>query len=98
MLTDEHAIPAGLIRSLNDELVQVLDHMLAFGIVRTDIGWDVGENRVLPEVVLDNLWDVRVNDLIVCNARPRSVCKRDAAGPIDLHNARHAEHRVGAER
>src|SRR5258708_26872947 len=53
--SDEHAVATGSVDSLDNQLLDVLEHVLAVGLDRTQVGLDVGQDGVLVEVVLDDL-------------------------------------------
>ena len=95
---DQHAVAAGLVGRLDHQLVQVLQHVLPLRIAPAQEGRHVGEDRVFAQVVPDHLRHVGVHHLVVGDAVARRVGQRHAAGAIGVHQARHAQHRVGAER
>ena len=56
------------------------------------------EDRLLAEVEPDHVRHVRIDRLVVGDAGADRVGERDAAGAVGREQARHAEHRIGAER
>ena len=61
------------------------------------VGFDVRQDRLFAEVVLDDPWNVGVDDLVVRDAGPDRVGEGDVARAVGVHQARHAERRVGPE-
>src|SRR5712692_8976889 len=93
----EHAITTGFVRGFHNEVMQVFDHVLTLVIIPTNIGGNIGENYIFSQVVFNDLWNIRINDLVVSNAGPRRVCEGDTSGAVDVHQAGNAKHRVGTE-
>ena len=71
--------------------------MLALVGLTADERRHVGEDRVLAEVVADDLGDVGVDRLVVGDPCSRRVDQRHVAGPIGIHEAWHPDNRVSAE-
>jgi hypothetical protein len=94
---DEHAVAAGLVGGLDHELPNVLDDVFKLLVVPADVGRHVGNDRVFAKVVLDDPGNVRIDDFVVRDARPRRVGKGDPPCFVDFHETWHTQHRVGAE-
>ena len=76
---DQHAVAAGAVDFLDDQLVQVREHVVA---LLGDVGMNVGtlcEDRLLAEVEADHLRHVRIDRLVVGDAGADRVGERHAA-------------------
>ena len=85
MRTDQHPVATGFVGRLHDQFVQVLDHVLEIIVLRTNVSRHVGKNGRLIEIILNDAWNVGVNNFVVGNTRPRRVGQRDVAGFVNLH-------------
>ena len=94
---DEDALAARLARRLDDHLLEPVEHVLALLGVRHQVGRDVGQDRLLGEVVADHLRHVVVDRLVVGDARADRVDDRDRARPVGAHQPGDAEQRVRPE-
>src|SRR3546814_11330700 len=65
--------------------------------LRTAPGRHVVQDWLLAGVELDDPGHVAVDRLVVGNAGARRVGDSDAAGPVDVHDPRHPQHRTGIE-
>ena len=61
-------------------------------------GLDVGQDRLLGQVVPDDRRHVGIERLVVGHAGADGVGQRDVAGPVGVEQPRDPERRVGAER
>ena len=95
--THQHAVAARFVGGLYDELVEVGEHMLSFLVVETAVARHIGQDRILVEVVLDEVRHIGIDDLVVRHAGPRRVGERDIALDPRLEQAWYAEHRSGIE-
>ena len=78
---DDHAPAAGLAGRLDDELVQVVEHVLQHPV--SEAGrWHVLQDRLLAEVEADHLGDEAVDGLVVGDTGAEGVRDRDAAGAV----------------
>ncbi len=95
---DQHAVAAGAVRLLDDQLGEMVEHVVAILLPVQQVGRHVGEDRLLGQVEADHLRHVRIDRLVVGDAGADRVGERDPPGAVGGEQARHAEHRVGAER
>ena len=72
----------------------MLEHVPPIRIHRAQVGLDVGEDRVLVEVVADQLRHERVDGLVVGDAITQRVGDRDVAGAVGVDQARHSDQRL----
>ena len=94
---DDDAVPTRAVDRLHHQLVEALQAPLAdVGIVEP-VRLDVGQDRRLAEVVLDQRRDVGVDQLVVGHAVADRVGDGDVAGPGRVQDARAADDRVGPE-
>src|SRR3954463_15183725 len=93
----EHSIAPGLIGGFHHKLVQVFQYVPAFSIVPADISWHIGENCVLAKIVLNDFWNIGVDDLIVRDASSRSVRQSNTARAVDVHQSGHAKEGIRPE-
>jgi hypothetical protein len=61
------------------------------------MGRYVGKYHVLVQVILDDVRQVGIHGLVVCNAGPGCISERYPAITVNIHQARYPEGRVGAE-
>ena len=84
----EHAVAAGCADRLDDELVEVGQHVAELRRLAAEEGLDVGQDRVLAQVVADDLRHVGVNRLVVGDAGAGRVADHHIAGPVGVEQAR----------
>ena len=65
--------------------------------VGSEVGGDVGQRRLLVEVVANHLRHVAVHGLVVGDSRADGIGQGHPPLPVDLEQPRHAQHGVGAE-
>ena len=94
---DEHAIAAAFVGSLDDEFVEIFEHVLAIRIAPAEIGGNVGQDRLFALVVADHVRDVGVDDFVIGHAVAWGIGERDAAISVGFHQSRDAEEGIGAE-
>ena len=85
---DQHPVAAAAVDGLDDELVEVLEHVAAVGLVHAEVGRHVAEDRLLAEVVADHLRHVAVDRLVVGDAGAGRVRERDVARAVGVEQAR----------
>ncbi len=95
--SDEDAVAPRLVGRLHDQVVEVGEHVLALAVVQAHEGLDVGHERLLAEVVVDQGGNVGVEHLVVGHAGAGGVGDGHVAGPPRRHQPGHAERGVGAE-
>ena len=64
----DEALAAGAVDRLDDQLVEAVEHLLQGGRLVEPPGVDVAQDRVLAEVVADQLGQVGVDELVVGDA------------------------------
>src|SRR5260370_20507203 len=62
---DEHAVAARPVHGLDDQRVELLEHVAAIGVDSAEIRLDVRQDRVLAEVVANDARHQRVNHLVI---------------------------------
>src|SRR6185436_5537555 len=62
---DHDALATGAVHWLHDEIVEAIQYLLASFVILQPPGIDIGENRVLTKVILDQIRDVGVDQLVV---------------------------------
>ncbi len=95
---DQHAVAAGAVGFLDDELRQMREHVIAILLAMQEIGRNIGEHRLLGQVEADHVRHVRIDRLVVGHAGADGVGERDPPGAIGGEEAGHSEHRIGPER
>ena len=95
----EHdAVAPRLVGRLHDHVGEVVHHVAELGLLAAHPRGHVGDDRILAEVVADDLRHIGVDGLVVGDARAGGVDEGDVAGPVGVHDAGHAHERVGAKR
>ena len=94
---DQHAVAARFIGRLDDQFMQMRQHVLAVFRVAALPGRHIGDARLFIEVVLDNFRHPGVHHLVIGHACARRIGQCDFARAPGAHQARHAEQRVFAE-
>ena len=94
---DDDALAAGAVDRLHHEFVEPVEHLLAMTGVFAAPGVDVGQDRLLRQVVADEVGQVGVDELVVGHAVTDRVGDRDIAAPCRVEQAGHAEHRITPE-
>lgn len=95
--SDDDAHAAGAVDGLHDQLVDLVEDRLQLARLVGAVRLHVGENRFLGEVVADEVGDVGVEELVVRDPVAHRVRECDVPGLGGVHDARAADHRVGAE-
>ncbi len=90
-------LPPGSVDGLHDELVEPVEHLLEGARLLEPPGLHVRQDRLLGEVVADEVGHVGVDELVVGDAVADRVGDRHVAEPRGEQQAGRAEHRVGAE-
>ncbi len=93
----QHSVSARFIGRLHHQFVQVGEHILPFLGVPADIGGHIGQYRVLARIVFYDFRNIGIDHLVVGNPRARRVGHCHPSGPVDLHDARNPQHRIGPE-
>ena len=94
---DDETLAARAVDRLHDELVESVEHLLERPRLLETPGVDVGDDRLLREVVADQVGQVRIHELVVGDAVADRVRDRDVAEAGRQHESRRAEHGVRAE-
>ena len=89
---DHQALAARAVDRLDDELVEAVEHLLERLRVLEPPGVDVREQRLLGEVVPDEVGQVGVDELVVGDAVADRVRDRHVAEARGEHQPRGAEH------
>ncbi len=92
---DHHPVTAGFVGRLHHQFVQIGQHVFPVLLPHAQIGRHVGDERILIEVVLDDLRHEGVHDFVVGHARARRVGQRHLALAPGPHQSRYAERGVG---
>ncbi len=94
---DHDPLAAGPVDRLEHQLVETVQDLLARLGVTDPPGVDVAEQRLLVEVVADDVGHVGVDELVVGDAVADRVGQRHVAGPRGVDDAGAAQHGVGPE-
>ncbi len=94
---DHDALAAGAVHRLDHELVEPVHHLLEVLRLAEAPGVDVAEDRLLGEVVADQVGHVGVDELVVGHAVADRVGQREVAGARCVEHPRAPEQRVAAE-
>ena len=95
---DQHAVAAGAVDLLDDEILDVVEHIGKVLGLAAAPGRHVLEDRLFAEEELHDLRHVAVDRLVVGDAGADRIGERQIAGLVDCHQARHAERGVRPER
>ena len=95
---DQHAVATRFVGWLHNQVLEVVEDVVAVFLFGTAVGRHVGEDRLLAEEVADHVRHVGVDDLVVRDAAAGSVGKRDVARLPGAHQSGYAQHRFLAER
>ena len=95
---DDDAVAPGLGHRLDHQLVEAAEHVGTLVLVPQQVGGDVGDDRLLAQVVADEVGDVGVDRLVVGHPVANGVGDGDVAGAGGGHEPRDPEGGVGAER
>ncbi len=94
----EHdAVAARPLDRLDHQLVDPIEHFLTFVLEPTTERVDVGQQRLLAEVVLDDRRHVGVDQLVVADSVADRAGDHHVACAGGVEQPRHPEHRVRAE-
>ncbi len=96
-VTDHDAVAAALVGRLQHEFVKVLEHVVTLVFVHAAERRDVGDQRLLVQVVPNHVGHPGVHALVVGDTGARRIGDADVAGLPRPHQARHAERRIGVE-
>src|SRR5687767_6306458 len=94
MWPDEHSISTRFIGRLYDKLVEILQHMIAILRIVTDECRHIADDRILIQVILDDLFDVGVDDFVVSNTSARCIRQSHATATINVEQSWDAQHRI----
>ena len=94
---DDEPLAARAVDRLHDEFVEPVEHLFERAGLLEPPGVDVGQDRLLRQVVPDEVGQVGVDELVVGDPVADRVGDRDVAEPGGEHEAGRPEHRVGAE-
>lgn len=70
---DQHAVAAGLVGRLDDELLQMREHVLAILVAKAQVRRHVRQNGLLVEVEANHIGNIGVDHLVVGDARARRI-------------------------
>ena len=90
---DQHAVAARRGRALHDEPFEVREHVRALRVVGAVERLDVRQHRLLAQIVADHRRHVRVDRLVVGDARADRVRERHVAGAVRVVEPGDAERR-----
>ncbi len=94
----EHdAVTAGALHRLDHQFADPVQHFFAFVVQPAPVGVDIGQQRFLTEVVLDDGGHVGVDELVIADAVADRAGDHDVAGAGGVDQPGHPEHRVGPE-
>ncbi len=94
---DQHAVAAGLVGGLDHQLVEVVEHVFAVVLEHAQVAGYIRQQRLLAEVVLDDLGHEGVDHLVIGHAGARRIGQCHVALAPGAHQAVHAEHGLGVE-
>ena len=94
---DHDALAAGPVDGLDDEFVESVEHLFAVVLVLHPPGVDVGQDRLLRQVITDEIGHVGVDELVVGDAVADRVGDGDIAATGRVQQAGHAEYRIPFE-
>ncbi|MPL71126.1 hypothetical protein SDC9_16897 [bioreactor metagenome] len=94
---DQHAVAARAVHFLHHQIAQMLEHILAIVLPGAFPGRHVVQERFLAEVEAHHVRHIGVDRLVVGDPGPRRRADRHPARAVDIHQPRHAQHRIGAE-
>ncbi len=95
--SDHDPVAAGLGYRLHDQLIETSEHLGAVIVVPHRVGSCVRENRSLPQVVLDERWDVGIDRFVVGHTVADRVRHCHRSGANGGHQSGHPEHRGALE-
>ena len=95
--THQHPVAARRPGPFHHQRLEVRQDVLPLRIDRAVEGRDVGEHRLLAQIVADHRRNVRIDRLVVGDAGADRVRQRHVAGAIGIEQAGDAERGVGAE-
>ena len=95
---DDDAVSPRLPDRFDDQLVEPVERRLPLVGLPHHVGLDVGQDRLLAQVVANQVGDIGVNGLVVGHAVADRVAHRHRARTHGAEQAGHAERRVRAER
>ena len=85
---NQHAVAARSMHFLDDQLVEIVQDIgQRFGLAATPCR-DILQKRLLACVKLDDVRHIAVDRLVVGDPCARRIGQRDAAGAVDIHDAR----------
>ncbi len=94
---DDDALAAGPVHRLEHEMAQLAEDPGAHVRIVQPVGLDVGEHRLLVEVVADQVGHVGVDELVVSHAVADPVGDRHVPGPCGVDETGAADDRIGPE-
>ena len=94
---DEHAVAARTMDLLDDQLLEVVEHVGKVVLLAAEVGGHVVEDRLFTEVELDHLGHIGVDRLVVGHPGADGVGQRDVAGAVGTQQAGAAQGRVRTE-
>jgi hypothetical protein len=95
---DKHAVPAGFVGCFHHELVEIIQNVSPLIFFETNVRRNGRKNRLLTEIIFDDLRHVSVDDLVVGDAGSRSIRQCDVTRSVDIHDSSNSQQRVRSER
>ena len=96
--SDQHAVAAGAMNLLYHQLLEMRQRVFELLALAAHVRRNIRQDRLLTEVKINHVRNVRVDRLVVCNASADRIRQRDLAGPIYGQQSGHAQRRVWSER
>jgi hypothetical protein len=94
---DGDPVSASLADGLDDKLLQVVERVAECLRLAADVGLDIGQDRILAEIVADHARHIGVDSLVVSDAGTDRIRERDVPTTVGAHQTRDPERTVGAE-
>ncbi len=94
---EQDPVAARALHRFEHELLQAVKHVRAFVVQPAPEGGDVGQQRLLVQVVRDHFRDVGVDELVVAHPVAHRVGDHDTALAGGVEHAGDAQHRVRVE-
>ena len=94
---EDDPVAAGALDRFDDQFLGAVEHLLALVVEPAPQRVDIGQQRLLAQVVLDDGRHVGVDQLVVADAVAHRAGDDHVAGPGGVEHPGHPEHRVGPE-
>ena len=94
----EHdAVPAGTLDRLDHEFLDPVEDLFALLVQPAPQRVDVGQQRLLAQVVLDDRGHIGIDEFVVAHPVADGAGDHHVAGPGGVEHAGDSEHRIGPE-